>query len=213
MNNEEIFTTSFDWVSTADIYNKRFEKIPEKWMKEQADIIALLFNAKGIDKDGIIERFYEIYETIKHLNVPIEVVYVPMDENVLDMKKSFRNQANWFTLKFHDPLVPSLKYMYGVTCIPQIIVIKPNGLIVSRNGVADLEKYGKNAVITWLSPSKRPYCKNAYENSIYDRVWTYVGNSERITKGPKYKRKFTEEPEDTENISVYNEIKNVENAN
>jgi hypothetical protein len=54
--------STWDWLNDAVIYNKKFEIVPPTWIKENADILLLLFNSRGNDKDGIIEKFYTIYE-------------------------------------------------------------------------------------------------------------------------------------------------------
>ncbi|XP_047506054.1 uncharacterized protein LOC125050338 [Pieris napi] len=182
----------YNWLREAQIYNKKNTKISLEWLTENADVIALLFTSNGVDKDGVVEKFYTIYENVKFINMAIEVIYVPMDENEEDMLSCYEGQANWFTLKINDPLINVLKHMYGITCMPYIVVIKPNGTIVSTTGIQDLEEYGKNALITWLSMSK-PVTKErklSREASVYGDKWMYVGSDE-AKKRQEYHRRFS----------------------
>ncbi|KAM3956818.1 uncharacterized protein ACR2FA_009206 [Aphomia sociella] len=191
MNIPQMFN-SYDWLDEAVIYNKRYEVISSEWLRNNADVLVLLFTAHGIDKGGVIEKFYEIYENIKFANLPVEVIYIPMDETEDDMKKCFETQANWFTLNINDPLVVTLKYMYDITCIPHLLVLKIDGSIISTHGILDIEQYGKNAVLTWLStsPSTKNHRKLSKEAAVYGEKWCYM-NVRPNTRHDSYQRKFS----------------------
>lgn len=188
---------TYKWLDDAQIYNKNNEIISSEWIENNADIVALLFTAQNIDKDGIITKFYEIYENVKLINIPIEVIYVPMDETEESARNCYENQANWFTLKYSDPLIPKLMYLYEVSSIPHLLILKPDGTIISRHGILDLEEYGKNAIICWLpnatSSKNRRFNK---ELSMYAQKWTYLQTDK--VKRKAYNRKFSEAPFDEE---------------
>lgn len=190
------FITPFNWLDKATVYNKKNDIVPTEWIKENADVLVILFTAKGVDKDGIIQKFYNIYENIKYINLPLEVIYVPMDETEEEMKASYEEQANWFTLSFHDPLVHELRYMYGVTCIPHIFVIKTDGTMVSSHGILDLEEYDKNAVITWLSNTafSKIQRKLSRDVAMYGNKWRYLNVG--AANKPDYLRRFSTAPPD-----------------
>lgn len=185
----------YKWIYEATIYNKNDEKIPVQWLEEKADVIILLFNAYNVDRNGIIEKFYEIYEDAKFLNFPIEVIYIPMDDTEEDSVKTYETQANWFTIKFNDPLVTILKYMYSVTSIPHLLVMKIDGTVVSSNGILDLEQYGKNAIITWTSKTSSAMKPRKFSKEFifYGEKWNYMNNM-KPDKG-SYQRKFKKETE------------------
>ncbi|XP_053617963.1 uncharacterized protein LOC128679614 [Plodia interpunctella] len=190
------FLKPYDWLEEAAIYNKRYEQVPAAWFRENADVLVLLFTARGVDKDGMIQKFYTIYETIKIGNLPIEVIYVPMDDTEADMIECYQNQANWFALKFHDPLVHVLKFMYGITCIPHIYVLKIDGTIISTHGILDLVKYEKNAIMTWLSTSSTmKQHRKLVNETVYDTKWKYVVYDSNVDEKKDYHRKFSSEPE------------------
>lgn len=202
------FLQPFNWLRTAEIYNKRYEIVPYEWLVEQADVLILLFSAKGIDKDNIIRKFYQSYEDVKYTKLPIEVIYIPMDEKLYRMKSSFKHQANWFSVKYDELLITSLKYMYGITCIPRIVVIKANGEIISSNGILDLERYGKNAIITWISPSGMSRVKNKESEKIYHEKWEYMRGPDKCGLPEIYNRKFSPDPlQESSNESIAQEIK------
>lgn len=187
----EIISEPYNYLQEAKILNKKFEIVPWDWFKENADVIVLLFVAKGIDREGIVEKFYEIYENAKYTNIPIEVIYVPTDDNEKDMLDCYEEQANWFTLNIHDPLVIFLKFIYNITCIPHLVVTKTDGTIISSHGQRDLEVYGKNALISWLSTacSMKNHRQMSTDSKMYGEKWIFMNvglNTKRV-----YKKKFT----------------------
>ncbi|CAH1640609.1 unnamed protein product [Spodoptera littoralis] len=144
----------FNWIAEAKIYNHNYLKVPPEWITDGVDIIVLSFSLRDIDRpDNIMETFYEMYENARYINLPIEVINVPMDDNKQDMCISYDDQANWFTLMFNDPLIIILQYIYGVTSLPHLVVLKTDGTVVSAHGISDIDAYGKNALITWMSTS------------------------------------------------------------
>ncbi|XP_063629063.1 uncharacterized protein LOC134800523 [Cydia splendana] len=181
----------YNWIKDAKIYNKSYSLIPSEWIQENADIVVVLFISKGVDREGIVQKFYNIYESVKHANVPIEVIHVPLDENKLLMKESFKQQANWYTLLHDDPLKLILTYLYEVSYIPYFVVIKPDGTIVSNTANRDLEEYGKNAIIAWLSPSAcvKHTRKLEDEAVMYGSKWNYLIKEEAEEK-KEYPRRF-----------------------
>lgn len=183
--------TPYNWLKDAVILNQKYEKVPPVWVIENADVIVLLFTAKGIDREGILEKFYEIYENVKYVNLPIEVINIPMDENKLDAKACFEEQANWFTLEFADLLVPTLKFMYGITCLPHIYVLKNDCSVISTHGIMDLQTYGKNAILTWLSTSSstKGHRKMSKDAEMYGGQWKYLNAG--VVKHLIAPRKFT----------------------
>lgn len=176
-----------NWLKKAAIYNQRGSLVPTEWLVKNADVIVLLFSSKGVDKDGIIQKFYRIYESSKYLSLPIEVLYIPFDETAAEYRKSYKEQANWFTLKFDDPLIITLKYVYEITSLPHITVIQPDCTIISTHGILDLEQYSKNAIISWLpaaADSKRGQRDWSKDAHMYGQIWRY-GLDEFETKDEK----------------------------
>lgn len=167
---------AFNWLKDAKVVNKKMTPISYNTLHENADIICLLFNKIGCDRDGIIRKFYNIYENSKYVNIPIEVIYVPLDETATDFRRSFKEQANWFALKFDDPVIHVIKFMYEITCVPQLRVINNNCALISRDGIGDLEQYGQNAVITWLPTAASSKKHRNFKNDadLYGTQWNYI---------------------------------------
>ncbi|KPJ00704.1 Nucleoredoxin-like protein 2 [Papilio xuthus] len=116
----------YNWVDSAAVYDKRGERVPAERLR-CAPAIALLFTSRGVDREGVVARFCRIYQAA-----------------------SYGEQPDWLTLRFDDTLVHELKYMHEVTCIPQLLVVRGDGAVISSHGISDLEEYGRNAVLSWL---------------------------------------------------------------
>ncbi|CAG9570666.1 unnamed protein product [Danaus chrysippus] len=192
MESTEFKFKPYEWLKDVEIFNKNNELVPHEWLQTNADVICLLFSSYETDKDGVIEKFYSIYENVKHVNLPIEVINVPMDETEEDMMKCYEEQANWFTVKHSDPVIPVLKYMYEVTSVPHLIVIQLDGSIVSRHGILDLEEYGKNAVITWTSKTSTvtKHRNLSKELMMYGKDWVYMKVDQKFGK-TDYQKRFS----------------------
>lgn len=166
---------AYDWLKHANLVNKKEVPITYHFLKENADVICLLFNQYRCDRCGVIRKFYTIYENSKFFNIPIEVIYIPLDETEADFRKSLKEQANWFTLKYNDPLIHELKYMYEVTCLPQLRILSVDATLISRDGIGDIEQYGQNAVITWLPTSASSKKHRNFKNeTFYANKWKYI---------------------------------------
>ncbi|KAF9423402.1 hypothetical protein HW555_001211 [Spodoptera exigua] len=142
----------FNWLENARIYNHSYEKVPIEGVLENTDIIILYFSMRNSYRsDNIIHKFYEFYDFARLRNLPIEVINVPMDETREDMCISYEEQADWFTLMFDDPIIITLQYRHEVSSVPHLVVTKGDGSMVSSHGILDLDEFGKNAFIAWLS--------------------------------------------------------------
>ncbi|CAH0596922.1 unnamed protein product [Chrysodeixis includens] len=184
-----------EWMNNCKMYNKNYEKVPCTFLTENVDVICLYFSLKDKDRVGneIMQDFYEIYENAKYVNIPIEVLNVPMDDTKDAMCISFDDQANWFTLMFNDPLIIFLKYMYDITAVPHIIVLKTDGSVISSHGILDLDEYGKNALITWLSASATTKSEKrlSKERNMYGLKWRFLTLGVGKADKPNYRRKFS----------------------
>ncbi|KAF9423401.1 hypothetical protein HW555_001210 [Spodoptera exigua] len=186
----------FDWLKYAKLYNQRYERISSEWLRQGVDIIVLYFSMNNQGKEHIVHDFYEWYENARYMDIPLEVINVPMDSNIEDMCISYNKQANWFTIMHKDPLIYTLLYMYQVTCVPYIVVIKPDCSIVSSRGVLDLELYGRNPLVTWLSPNSRSITPKAFSKAkgMFGHDWKYI----TIITKRDYVRRFSAKPKDFE---------------
>ncbi|GMR37016.1 hypothetical protein PMAYCL1PPCAC_07211, partial [Pristionchus mayeri] len=82
-----------------------------------------------------------------------EIVFVSFDRSEADLK-AYLDEAhgNWYYLGLGDELIQSLSAKYEVSGIPALIILKPNGDLVTKNGRADVQaKAPAQALKAWTS--------------------------------------------------------------
>ena len=194
----------YDWLKEARIYNQNYVKVPNEWFVDSVDIVVVYFSMLNVDRRNIMYEFYEIYENARYNNLPIEVINVPMDDTRKDFYRSFEEQANWFTLRFGDPLILNLQYRYGITAVPHLMVIRTDGTIVSSHGIVDLDEYGMNAIVAWLSTSASTFRPKrlSKELSMYGPKWKYLSIHVGKTEKPDYLRRFSIAPNASTSLGI-----------
>lgn len=102
-------------------------------------VVALYFSAHWASPcrafAPILKDFYEQVE-----GLPFEIVFVSFDRSESELKQ-FMSEAhgNWAVIPFGDSANQELAKKYGVDGIPALIIIKPNGDIISKNARDDVQ--------------------------------------------------------------------------
>ena len=78
----------------------------------------------------------------------IEIVFVSSDQNEQQFKEYFATMP-WKAVPFGDPRKGTLGQKHGVSGIPCLVVIKPDGTVVSKNARGDVQSKGAAAVDEW----------------------------------------------------------------
>jgi len=97
-------------------------------------VVALYFSAHWCPPcrmfTPVLKDFYEELS-----GQPFEIVFVSFDRSDADLKEYLKEaHGDWCFLPFGDAFIQELSTKYGVSGIPAMIVIKPNGDIVDKNG-------------------------------------------------------------------------------
>ncbi|MFH4979098.1 hypothetical protein AB6A40_005807 [Gnathostoma spinigerum] len=82
----------------------------------------------------VLKDFYEELE-----GQGFEIVFVSFDRAESDLK-AYLSEAHgdWYYLPFGSEQISSLASKYGVSGIPALIIIKPDGTVITSNGRADV---------------------------------------------------------------------------
>ncbi|GMT16804.1 hypothetical protein PFISCL1PPCAC_8101 [Pristionchus fissidentatus] len=82
-----------------------------------------------------------------------EIVFVSFDRNETDLNNYLKEaHGNWYYLALGDELIQSLSAKYEVSGIPALIILKPNGELVTKNGRADVQaKPPPQALKAWTA--------------------------------------------------------------
>ena len=81
----------------------------------------------------------------------VEIVFASFDQDQAQYTEYFHSMP-WLTLGFQSEIAESLGEKYGVQGIPALVILKPNGTVVSTNARGDITtNNGANAVANWSS--------------------------------------------------------------
>ena len=94
----------------------------------------------------ILSEFYQ--EAKQHNAQDIEIIFVSSDQD----QKSFDEYFGTMPFKaipFGDETVKKLKTQNNVSGIPMLIIFKPDGTVVTREGRASVTQSGVKAIESW----------------------------------------------------------------
>ncbi|XP_043550643.1 nucleoredoxin-like protein 1 [Chiloscyllium plagiosum] len=82
-------------------------------------------------------------------------VYVSHDQTKEQEQQHLRTlPSKWLYLPFQDKYKRELRKMYNIKVIPSIVVLKPNGDLITRNGVAEISMMGVGCFKNWWEASE-----------------------------------------------------------
>ncbi len=93
-------------------------------------------------------------------SVDFEIVFVSSDKNE-EAQFEYMKEVNmeWPAVKYGSDAANSLKKQFGVTGIPTLVILSPNGETLSEDGRGDVESTPDSCLATWkkkaeLAPKK-----------------------------------------------------------
>ncbi|XP_041033286.1 nucleoredoxin-like protein 1 [Carcharodon carcharias] len=82
-------------------------------------------------------------------------VYVSQDQTEEKEQQYLKRlHRKWLYLPFRDKYKRELQKKYNIKVIPSIIVLKPNGDLITRNGVAEISTMGMDCFKNWWEASE-----------------------------------------------------------
>ncbi|KAJ8968359.1 hypothetical protein NQ317_006494 [Molorchus minor] len=113
-------------------------------------IIIYYFSASWANQPDLLERLKNLYQENLNRNTCMEVVYVSADTEEKSFSKHFKEHGPWVAIPFKNSiLADEIRYRYDITCMPQMVVVKKDGYVISRRGKEELEKLDINVLVTW----------------------------------------------------------------
>ncbi|XP_049818170.1 nucleoredoxin-like protein 2 isoform X2 [Aethina tumida] len=92
------------------------------------------------EQKHIAYALQNVYNESKLRNIGWEVIYVTSDTKETEFMKDFQSETHGNC---------ELRYKYNITNLPNIVVVRLNGDIVTTNGRVELEAIGMNVLVTW----------------------------------------------------------------
>mgnify|MGYP001387804252 FL=1 len=82
----------------------------------------------------------------------VEVIFVSSDQSPEEMFSNMtESHGKWLAVELNSDLSDTLKQQYGVRGIPALVVVKPDGTLVTKQGRGDVTcKQPKHAVEFWM---------------------------------------------------------------
>ncbi len=112
--------------------------------------VALYFSASWCGPcRAFTPRLDEAYQAWIRDRQPIEVVLVSLDRTEQAMKEYHRGMP-WPALRFDQTGLSQLARQFGVSGIPSLIVLDPEGKVVAANARAEVGQNGAKAVERWI---------------------------------------------------------------
>ncbi|XP_023931876.1 nucleoredoxin-like protein 2 [Lingula anatina] len=119
----------------------------------QCRVVGLYFSAHWCPPCRMFTpKLAEIYAELKRRNAPFEVVYLSCDQSEDQMQMYMKeSHGDWLALPFGNPLIEELKTKYKVNAVPKLIILKPDGEVVTERGRAEVEEKGVAGFRNWAT--------------------------------------------------------------
>ncbi|XP_044744865.1 nucleoredoxin-like protein 2 [Coccinella septempunctata] len=138
------------------LINRDGERFSAMEVLENKQVYILLFassKCKGIKE--LMNLLKEVYkEAFKH-RCGFEIILIASEKSATDFDYFFRRLSGpWYAVPFEDATkmetnAEEIRWRFGISHIPFIVVVKPDGTYISRNALQDLENLGLNVVVAW----------------------------------------------------------------
>ncbi|XP_023018921.2 nucleoredoxin-like protein 2 [Leptinotarsa decemlineata] len=118
-------------------------------------ILIFFFSASWVRTDDLVKNLKNLYEENQNRNAGMEIIYVSSDTDEKAFTRDFSEQGPWCAVPFKSNTSDELRWKFNITCLPQVIVVKTDGTMISRKGKGELEKLGVNVIVTWTDYVQR----------------------------------------------------------
>lgn len=116
-------------------------------------VVSLFFAAGSTTtRFEFISKLKDVYQEINSMTEnALEIIFVSCDPDVKQFEE-FYGMMPWAALPFEEKdLRDQLLEHYPSKEFPELVILKKNGGIGTKNGRADIEKYGAKAFYKWVS--------------------------------------------------------------
>eukprot|EP01084_Bolivina_argentea_P014271 26664_1 len=115
------------------------------------DLVAIYFSAHWCPPcRKFTPLLTDVYEEWKEEGTKIEIIFVSSDQNEKSFKEYFEQQGDWLSYPFGSQQGKLLKYKFGVSGIPTLIVINKNGKVIDTKARRIVMQKGPLAVKSWM---------------------------------------------------------------
>jgi nucleoredoxin len=134
-----------------NLYNAKGEAIGLKDLSEQVKVFALYFSASYCPPckkfTPILKEFYDVMNEESKV---LEIIFVSKDNSQEEMLGYFEKMP-WLSIKFGDAKIAHCFEKFCVEGIPQVVVLKNDGTLITKDGKKDVFTKGEVAMDEWLA--------------------------------------------------------------
>jgi nucleoredoxin len=134
-----------------NLYNAKGEAIGLKDLSEQVKVFALYFSASYCPPckkfTPILKEFYDVMNEESKV---LEIIFVSKDNSQEEMLGYFEKMP-WLSIKFGDAKIARCMEKFCVEGIPQVVVLKNDGTLITKDGKKDVYTKGEVAMDEWLA--------------------------------------------------------------
>ncbi|KAG5898170.1 hypothetical protein JTB14_013214 [Gonioctena quinquepunctata] len=112
-------------------------------------ILIFFFSASWVPSYELIEKLKDLYEENRRRNTGMEIIYVSSDTERRSFNRDFNEQGPWCAIPFKSNTSHELRWKFDITSLPQLVVVKSDGTMVSRKGKSEIERLGNNVIVAW----------------------------------------------------------------
>ncbi|XP_005091445.1 nucleoredoxin-like protein 2 [Aplysia californica] len=121
-------------------------------------VVCLFFSALWCAPcQHFIHMLRDVFAELRRRKEPIEIVFISFDKTEKDMLEYYKNShGEWLALQFGDNFKELLAEKYSISVIPKLVVIQPNGNVISSKGRKEVQDKGIVCMRGWHSTLLRP---------------------------------------------------------
>lgn len=114
------------------------------------ELIGVYFAANWCKNCSILTpKLADFYKEINNLVTKFEIVYVNNDQS-LEAFETTKSEMPWMSIPFsNQQFCTELRTKYSVSAMPTLIIFRPDGTILTRNGRSDVENDIEKAFMNW----------------------------------------------------------------
>ncbi|KAL8562322.1 hypothetical protein ACOMHN_037278 [Nucella lapillus] len=119
----------------------------------QDKVVGFFFSASWCPPcQHFVPALKEVYDELVQREEAFEIVFVSMDRNREEMMDYYKDKhGKWLALKYGDPMKESLVEKFHISLIPKLMVVRPDGEVITPKGRKDVQDKGLTCFRGWHS--------------------------------------------------------------
>ena len=118
-------------------------------------VTLLLFSAPNSERcTEFLIKLKRVFNKAKESKRSMEIIYVPCGYNLIKREEYMddfnKNHGDWWAMDSHATGSHELRYMFGITYIPAVVVVDSTAYMITLNGWQEIKKLGNDVLKKWF---------------------------------------------------------------